>query len=175
MSFNCILADPPWPMQMAGKRTRTKEGKRPETLPYPTMTIQQICELNVRSLASDECHLWLWTTNSHIKHGFEVMQAWGFKYLVPIHWIKPSGTGNWFIHRTQTILFGYKNKCRFPLARYRPNILATGDPVRHSQKPSEFYGLIESVSPEPRLELFARYVRSGWSVWGNEVTSDVQL
>ena len=175
MSFNCILADPPWPMKMAGKRTRAKEGVRPESLPYSTMTIQQICELNVRSLASGECHLWLWTTNSHLKHGFEVMQAWGFKYLVPVHWIKPSGTGNWFIHRTQTILFGYKDRCRFPLARYRPNILATGDPIRHSQKPDKFYDLIESVSPEPRLELFARNARSGWSVWGNEVTSDVQL
>lgn len=175
MSFNCILADPPWPMKMAGKRKRSKEGQRPNTLPYPTMSIEQICNLKVREMASDECHLWLWTTNSHLEEGFKVMRAWGFKYLVPVHWIKPSGTGNWFIHRTQTCLFGYKDKCRFSLARYRPNLILTGDPVRHSQKPVEFYSLIESVSPEPRLEMFARNVRSGWFVWGNEVQSDVVI
>lgn len=175
MKFNCILADPPWQMKMAGKRRRAKEGVRPTELPYPTMTVEEISSLNISDLATDECHIWLWTTNSHLEQGFKVLDSWGFKYLAPIHWIKPSGTGNWFIHRTQTVLFGYKNKCRFELERYRPNILATGDPVRHSQKPNEFYTLIESISLPPRLELFARAERTGWSSWGNEVPSHIPV
>lgn len=136
------------------------------------MDIEEILQLPVGDLAGEGAHLWLWTTNQHLRAGFEVLDAWGFKYLAPIHWIKPSGQGNWFIHRTQTILFGYRGTCRFPAARYRPNIIATGNPVRHSQKPVEVYELIESVSPAPRIELFARQRRAGWHCWGNEVESD---
>ena len=108
------------------------------------------------------------------------MESWGFKYLAPVTWIKPSGPGNYFSHRTQTILFGYFRRCYFPLRRYAPTEFRA-NPGRHSQKPEESYTLIESVSPGPRLELFARPVtpllpkRAGWHVWGNEVKSDIDL
>lgn len=175
MSYGCILADPPWPISMAGQRTRKKEGPKPEALPYQTMSIDSICNLQIAPLAADDCHLWLWTTNQTLEHGFAVMRAWGFVYLAPIHWIKPSGMGNWFVHRTQTILFGYRSRCRFPLARYRPNLFSTSDPKRHSEKPDVAYELIEAVSPGPRLELFARAPRAGWHTWGNELPNDVEL
>lgn len=174
-AFACIVADPPWEMQMRGKRKRAKEPTLPDALPYPTMTIPEICALPVMELATAACHLWLWTTNQHLPDGFTVMQSWGFKYLVPIHWIKPSGVGNWFIHRTQTLLFGYREKCVFENARYLPNIITTGDPKRHSEKPEEAYHLIEKVSSGPRLEMFARRKREGWLAWGNEIQSDITL
>lgn len=160
---------------MSGQRKRAKEAKRPEALAYPTMTVEEICAMDVGALAADDCHLWLWTTNQHLADGFRVMEAWGFRYLAPIHWIKPSGIGCWFVHRTQTILFGYRKRCRFDAARYRPNIFQTGDPKRHSEKPDASYELIESISAGPRLEIFARRRRPGWHVWGNEVTPDVEI
>ena len=45
--------------------------------------------------------------------------------------------GNYFVHRSQTMLFGYSGKCRFPLARFRPNLIGMDgiDPKRHSEKP----------------------------------------
>lgn len=175
MKFKCILADPPWKLTMRGSRKRAKEPNLPKSLPYSTMSLSEICSLPVSAMADEDCHLWLWTTNQHLKDGFQVMEVWGFKYLAPIHWIKPSGTGNWFIHRTQTLLMGYKSKCLFANDRYRPNILVTGDPKRHSQKPEESYELIESVSCGPRLEMFARQKRDGWKVWGDEVDSDVSF
>lgn len=167
--FRTILADPPWALTMRGKRKRAKEPNLPAALPYPTMTLDEMCAMPVGELAADDCHLWLWTTNQHLSDGFRVMQAWGFRYLAPVHWIKPSGVGNWFVHRTQTVLFGYRKYCRFDGARYRPNIITTGDPKRHSQKPEESYALIESVSQAPRLELFARQKRPNWQAWGDEV------
>jgi N6-adenosine-specific RNA methylase IME4 len=167
--FRTILADPPWQLTMRGKRKRAKEPNLPNALPYPTMTLDEICAMPVGELAADDCHLWLWTTNQHMADGFRVMAAWGFRFLAPIHWIKPSGVGNWFIHRTQTLLFGYRKRCRFDGDRYKPNIITTGDPKRHSQKPEESYALIESVSQQPRLELFARQKRPNWQAWGNEV------
>jgi N6-adenosine-specific RNA methylase IME4 len=178
MIYKTILADPPWQLAMTtgAPRKLAKEGVKPKVLPYPTMPTEAICALDVGSMADEDCHLWLWTTNQHIEDGFKVMRAWGFKYLAPIHWIKPSGQGNWFIHRTQTLLFGYRKKCRFTMDRYRPNILQTREPRRHSEKPTESFELIEAISPAPRLELFARTNRLGWDAWGNECLSvDIPL
>jgi N6-adenosine-specific RNA methylase IME4 len=139
------------------------------------MPLDAIKALPVGDYATDGAHLWLWTTNQFLRQGFDVMDAWGFKYLAPIHWVKPSGVGNWFVHRTQTLLFGYKGSCRFPRDRYLPNLITTGNPVRHSAKPDASYAYIERVSPGPRLELFARARRPGWDAWGNEVSSDIDM
>jgi len=138
------------------------------------MTLGEIKALPVERIAADGCHLWLWTTNAFLRDGFDVMDAWGFRYLAPVHWIKPSGMGNWFINRTQTILFGYRKPCRMGDGRYSPNIIISSSPKRHSEKPEEAFTLIEAVSPGPRLELFARRARPGWTVWGNEVEANAE-
>ncbi len=171
--YRCILIDPPWQQKMIGKRKR--RGKYAPTLPYPTMDYAEIAQLPVGSLGADDAHLWLWTTNQFLEAGFSLLKAWGFTYLAPIHAIKPSGIGNYFVSRTQTLLFAYKKRCRFPLARYQPNIIEVHHPRRHSEKWDKTYDYIESISPSPRVELFARRKRPGWDVWGNEVESDVVL
>ena len=173
--YSCIVADPPWRQGgMTGGRYKTRL-KRPRALQYPTLSVQEIAALPVGRLAEEGCHLWLWTTNAFLHQGFHVMETWGFRYLAPIHWLKPSGIGHWFVAVTQTLLFGYKGKCQFPLRRYMRNVVSTTVPRRHSEKPPEMYDLIEAVSPGPRLELFARTPRAGWDVWGNEVESHVSL
>lgn len=164
--FRCILADPPWEQGMMGKY---QKHKRADKLEYPTMTLDEIKAMPIADCALPECHLWLWTTNQFLRDGFDVMDAWGFKYLAPIHWIKPNGIGNYFVHVTQTILFGYREKCQFPYHRYAFNTVKANQPKRHSEKPDECYQLIESISPGPRLELFSRTPREGWTSWGNEV------
>jgi N6-adenosine-specific RNA methylase IME4 len=179
MKYSTVYADPPWPIGLTGKRKR-KKGGASQFLPYPTMTIDQIAALPIDNITSPGAHLWLWTTNATIQTGFDIMQAWGFTYLAPIHWIKPTGIGNWFVHLSQTVLFGYKQSCQFLQARYRPNII-TAPARKHSQKPLEFYDLIESISPPPRLELFARpysegqMIRPGWDAYGNEIEPSITL
>lgn len=169
-----ILVDPPWKQCVSGRYKTTKK-QRPERLPYETMALDEIRRLPVNRIAADGSHLWLWTTNQFLESGFQLMRDWGFRYLAPIHAIKPSGIGNYFVHRSQTVLFGYKGKCRFPLARFRPNVIDVPQPKRHSEKWDETYRFIESISPGPRIELFARKKRVGWDAWGNEVESDVIL
>ena len=44
------------------------------------------------------------------------------------------------------------------------NLLATRK-REHSRKPDE---LIEACSPGPRLQLFARGARPGWTAWGDQ-------
>lgn len=182
--YMTILADPPWAQTLMGRRKRGgvhPAGEPATEMPYDTMTLDDIKTLPVGAWADEGAHLWLWTTNEYLRAGFDVMEAWGFKYLAPVHWVKPGGIGNWFVHRTQTLLFGYKDRCRFPLARYAPNIIETGNPAEHSAKPDATYAYIERISPGPRLEVFARPwtpmfpKRDGWDVWGNEVACDVDL
>jgi N6-adenosine-specific RNA methylase IME4 len=173
VKYKTILADPPWPQELSGKRAGRHSGAK--SLPYPTMLVYDIIHLPIRELAAEGCHLWLWTTDQFLRQGFDVLESWGFTYLKPITWVKPSGCGNYFVSRTQTMLFGYKEKCIFPLDRYKPNLLLANVSRNHSEKPGASYDLIESISPEPRLELFARRKRMGWDVWGNEVDSDIVL
>ena len=39
----------------------------------------------------------------------------------------------------------------------------------HSAKPDGFYELIETCSPGPWMDLYARRERPGWLTWGAEV------
>jgi len=178
-NYKTILADPPWEHKMVNK-WKTNGSRNNHALPYPTMKLEEICKLPIGELAAPGAHLWLWTTNEYLEAGFQVMRAWGFKYLAPVTWVKPSGIGAWFIHRTQTLLFGYRS----PLVmreRYKPTVLLAGNPEAHSAKPQESYELIEAVSQSPRIEIFARPWtpmfprRDGWDVCGNEVPQDVVL
>lgn len=171
--YMTILIDPPWPLELRGKYKShlTERGQ----LDYPTMTVEQIIGLPISSLADDNCHVWLWTTNQHLHDGFHALEAWGLNYLAPVTFEKPSGIGNYFIHVTQTVLFAYKRGCHFPMDKYLRTLLPMENPRRHSQKPHSLQDYIEMISPEPRIELFARNRRMGWDVWGNEVESDLEL
>lgn len=171
--YKCIVVDPPWPERMSNKYNKTR-NRRPASLPYKTMSIDSIKRLPVGDLAGEDAHLWLWTTNSHLRAAFDVIESWGFKYLTTITWVKPSGLGNYFVSTTQHCLFAYKGKCRFPLRRYAPTNFSAV-PRKHSEKPEAFFELCESVSPTPRVELFARKHRLGWDVWGDEVDSAIHL
>lgn len=164
-SYSCIVADPPWPVKMIG--SSKQRPARAVALPYETMSLDEIKALPVADIAAEGAHLWLWTTNGFLREAFDVMEAWGFKYLTTITWVKPNGLGAWFQSRTQHVLFGYRERCVFPLARYKPTYFAA-KPGAHSQKPDEFYDLVRSISPEPRIDLFNRRHIEGFEGWGLE-------
>ena len=44
----------------------------------------------------------------------------------------------------------------------------------HSRKPDEQYALIESCSPGPYLEMFARGTRADWTYWGDQANDDYE-
>lgn len=167
--YACIVADPPWPVKMTGKMKGRHSGA--SDLPYETMTVDEIGRLPVQDMASIGAHLWLWTTNGFLRAAFEVMEAWGFKYLTTVTWVKPSGYGPWFASTTQHVLFGYREKCIFPLGRYKPTHFHASPRRKHSRKPDEFYDLVRAISPEPRIDLFNRREIDGFEGWGFESPS----
>lgn len=178
--YQIIYADPPWDLGEFGlgrdmRPNRKYNIGRAIKLDYPVMSEAEICSLGVPSIADDICHLWLWAANGSVHSAFHVMEAWGFKYLNMLTFNKPSGVGAWFVNTTQHLLFGYKGKLEMGEGRYTPTSQKF-QPRRNSKKPDFVYDLVESVSPyDRRIELFARQKVEGWSVWGNEVESDIDM
>lgn len=172
--FRTILADPPWQFQ---NRTGKMAPEHKRLNRYGTMKLDDILSLPVRALADDPAHLYLWVPNALLPEGLRVMEAWGFQYKANVVWHKirkdggPDGRGVGFYFRnvTELILFGIRGKNARTLApgRRQVNFLAT-QKREHSRKPDEAYDIIESCSPGPYLELFARGTRPKWSVWGNQ-------
>jgi N6-adenosine-specific RNA methylase IME4 len=172
--FGTILADPPWRFANSTGKV-APEHKR--LARYSTMTLEEIKELPVPMFAADTSHLYLWVPNALLPLGLEVMAAWGFTYKANIIWHKirkdggPDGRGVGFYFRnvTEVLLFGTRGKNARTLApgRRQVNFLAT-QKREHSRKPDEIFPIIEACSPGPRLELFAREKRKGWTVWGNQ-------
>ncbi|MHB1855070.1 MAG: MT-A70 family methyltransferase, partial [Acidimicrobiales bacterium] len=78
-----------------------------------------------------------------------------------------------FRNVTEPILFGVRGHLRTgPAGRRQVNMIESRK-REHSRKPEEQYALIESCSPGPYLELFARYARLGWTAWGHEADDAV--
>jgi N6-adenosine-specific RNA methylase IME4 len=102
--------------------------------------------------------------------GFALLERWGFRCVTKLTWCKPHfGMGNYFRGSTEDVLFGVKGS--LPLLRHDVGTWFAADRDReHSAKPEEFYRLVETCSPGPWLEMFARRPRKGWVSWGAEVT-----
>ncbi len=172
--FSTILADPPWQFQ---NRTGKMAPEHKRLNRYGPMDLDAIKALPVAEVTADTAHLYLWVPNALLPDGLEVLRAWGFQYKSNLVWHKirkdggsdGRGVGFYFRNVTELILFGVRGKNARTLApgRSQVNLLAT-QKREHSRKPDELYPLVESCSPGPFLEMFARGSRKGWSTWGNQ-------
>jgi N6-adenosine-specific RNA methylase IME4 len=176
--FRTILADPPWQFQ---NRTGKMAPEHRRLSRYATMNLDAVRALPVSAVAEETAHLYLWVPNALLPLGLEVMAAWGFSYKSNIIWHKirkdggsdGRGVGFYFRNVTEVILFGVRGRNARTLAagRRQVNMLQTRK-REHSRKPDEQYELIESCSPGPYLELFARGTRPKWTMWGNQASDD---
>jgi N6-adenosine-specific RNA methylase IME4 len=177
--YRTVLADPAWRFS---NRTGKVAPEHRRLDRYDTMTTDDICSIPVADVAAEDgSHLYLWVPNALLVDGLRVMEAWGFRYITNIVWAKrrkdggPDGRGVGFYFRnvTELILFGVRGSMRtLDAGRRQVNMIETRK-REHSRKPDEQYELIESCSPGPYLELFARYPRDGWDVWGAEADATV--
>jgi N6-adenosine-specific RNA methylase IME4 len=56
------VVDPPWPYEK-----REDDPSHRGVLPYATESIEHIRLLDVAGLAHEDCILWLWSTNHHMR------------------------------------------------------------------------------------------------------------
>ena len=80
---------------------------------------------------------------------------------------KQMGTGDWLRGKSEHCLMCVRGKPTIQLTN-QTTVLA--GPIRkHSQKPEEFYQMVEGLCPGAKMELFQRTPREGWIGHGNEV------
>ena len=164
-----IVADPPWwPKLHANTVGRTRGAYRAGPQRYYTlMTVEQI--VSMKPITQKRAHLWLWVLNQHIDWGYVVARAWGFEPQQTITWCKPTlGIGQFQCNSEQVLVcrkggpvdnaFGKTCGTHFTWPRRK-----------HSEKPNEFFELVERVSPGPYYEMFARVERSGWKQMGDQL------
>ena len=166
--FGTIYADPPW--QYGNQGTRASTGNH-----YNTMSLDDICNMPIESLAADDAHLHLWTTNAFLFDAKRVMDAWSFEYRSVFVWVKPQmGIGNYWRVSHEFLLLGIRgNAKRFNEHNHKS--WAEIDRSKHSAKPEQIRQTIERVSNGPYLELFGRKQVHGWTVFGNQVSTQSVL
>lgn len=189
--YDVLVVDPPWSYgKSVAERTLSRNVG---TRHYQTIGQNGDGEINRKTgagveniiqsfpmaqFAAENAHLYLWTTNPKLPFAFKVMQEWGFTYKTTITWIKTRKDGGiigngmgWFYRgATEHVLFGVKGRRPIPSGFRKPNVILAKR-GKHSEKPQEFYALVDTVSGEnaKKIDVFARRERLGWEAWGSEV------
>lgn len=178
--YDIIYADPPW--DYGGQVQFDKSGIRAENLNlkrdtmygtdyfrYPPLKLSELKSLDVKSIAADDCILFMWTTGPQLANAVELGKAWGFEYkTVAFVWDKRlHNPGRYTLSQTEFVL-AFK-KGRFPTPRGARNIrqLISVRRGEHSEKPEAVIDGITKMFPEQaKIELFARKNYYGWDNWG---------
>jgi len=185
--YQIIYADPPWSYyndSTAEPNCTTIKGMRRP--PYSVMGSEEIARLPVQNIASDNCILFIWTTDYHLEKCLKVIKSWGFEYkTIGFAWQKlnkkfePICFMGAYTMKSgiELCLLATKGKNAHKLVkRHNVKSLIKSLRLKHSQKPDEVRErIVQLVGDLPRIELFAREKYPGWDVWGNEVESDIEL
>lgn len=168
--YSLIVADPPWPLQA-------------DSLPYPTMSLPAIYDLPVADVAADDAVLWLWVVDAFLAEAFEVIKRWGFTYARrTLVWDKRASAPHpWLPGQHELCLIATRGSPIIHPAK--ATTVLSNKRGRHSEKPMEFFDLVEEMCPaRRRLEMFARpgddghYAREGrWTPWGDEIPRPILL
>lgn len=169
-TWRTIVADPPWRPRLHANTVGRWSGpyRAGPARYYPLMSVAEICAMVPKT--AKRAHLWLWGINQHLDWAYEVARAWGFEPIQCVTWAKPGlGTGQFQCNSEQVLLCRKGGPVGNAFGRTRGTHFSWPRTRRHSEKPREFFDLVERVSPGPYLEMFARTRRDGWDSWGNEV------
>lgn len=167
--YRCIIIDPPWPMPKIERGVRENQY---QNLDYRTLDIEEIADeawVPVRTVADDDCHIYLWVTHRFLPDGMRLLEAWGFRYQCVMTWRKNVGiTPYSWMYDTEHILFGHRGNLKLTKMGLR---LSFDAPVQgHSVKPDVFYDRVREASPGPRLDMFPGVEHDGFEPWGLEVS-----
>lgn len=170
--FSVIACDPPW-----SDPFREDDPSHRMILGYSTLPVDEICAIPVGDIAAKDCVLLLWITNVHLLQGshLKVLQAWGFESKVIMTWVKTNGfgMGEWLRGQTEHVIVAARGKpARQPLTNESTVLLFAPRTGQHSEKPDQFYAMVERLYPAPvdgYLEMFSRKQREGWVCWGDQV------
>lgn len=176
MKYRTIVVDPPWPYEDGCVAQGPGHGvlRRDQPLPYAGMSLEEIRALKLPADVDSRC--FLWTTNRYLPDAFSVLWAWGFSYRQTLVWHKVDTNlvGSVAPNSAEFLLVGVHGKPE-RLGHLPASVIASSRKGGHSAKAELWLDYIESISPPPRLEMFARRNRLGWDTWGNEALEHVEV
>lgn len=174
LSFDMVLADPPWDYKMYSERGHKKSPHAQ----YQCLPLDEIQALPVSALCRGDALCWLWTTWPMLAQGMQTLDAWGFRYVTGGAWHKRTktgktafGTGYVMRSATEPFLIGTLGS---PLTARNVRNIIDAETRGHSRKPDAQYDMIERLLPRATraVELFARQQWTGgklrWDAWGNQ-------
>ena len=163
--YRVIYADPPWNYGNSGLDDYGHAERH-----YPTMSIEELCNLDVPDIIEDNSVLFLWTTSPLLEDSFRLVRAWGFKYKTSFVWNKiKHNFGYYNSVRHELLLVCTKGSC-LPDNSKLFNSVQSIERKEHSEKPEEFREIIETLYTRgKKIELFSRKQTKGWDAWGNQV------
>ena len=170
--YGLILADPAWKHDCHhGYFISSK-------IPYPVMTEDEIVATapQIDRLAAKDCTLFLWVPACLLDVALRVIEAWRFEYHTHWVWHKADrkNPGHYGRADHEDLIIAGRGKCTptvDPKAVFSVSSVQSFPRrgLQHSEKPVEYYELIERLYPGvKKIELFARKRRAGWASWGNE-------
>ena len=167
--YNVIYADPPWKYG-----DKLIEGYGAVEHHYTSMTIQELCELDIKNIVDDNAVLFLWVTSPLLEECFSVIKAWGFKYKASFIWDKiKHNWGHYNSVRHEFLLICVRGTFLPQSKELHDSVISIERSKEHSEKPEYFRKLIEKMYPDSKkIELFARRKTKGWQVWGAEINND---
>jgi len=165
--YGVIYGDPEWRDEVWGRETGL--DRAPDNH-YATSPDEIIKSRPVETIAAKDCVLFLWSTVQHLAVAIEVMQKWGFEYKSRVMWVKPSiSLGRWIRSRHEVLLIGTRGKIPCPALGTQWESYIDSPRGAHSERPDVFAAMVEKLYPTvPKIELNARRVGPGWTVWGLE-------
>jgi len=171
--FDVIVTDPPWTLA-------TEKSTRGVALNYDQIT-DKILLNNVPfgQLLNGNGVIFMWVINAKLIWALEWLEGQGFEILDCITWLKMSsnrlmarGHGYYLQHAKEDCIIAVKGDVR----HFNWEKLTTafvGEKRCQSQKPSDFYDMIEAFAPDNAcfLEVFGRRnnLRNGWVTIGNQL------
>lgn len=178
--FRVLLVDPPWKFGDSLPGLTRGAAKQ-----YPCMPTHEIERLVLPPLAAD-CVLLLWKVAAMPSDALRVCQAWGFTPKTEIVWVKTTkasedtgatrlafGMGHQVRACHETCVIATRGRVK-PLHRSQRSVFMAPR-LAHSQKPDAFYEIVEPLYAGPRVELFARRARDGWTQFGFDLGSTLEV
>jgi N6-adenosine-specific RNA methylase IME4 len=161
--YDVIVIDPPWQMKKIEREVAPEQVE----FDYPTMDYDEI--LNIEIPASDNCHIFLWTTQKHLPYAFEILEKWGANYVFTMVWHKNGGFQPFGLpqYNCEFCLYGKIGTPEFLDFKQFPTCF-NADRTGHSEKPQYFYDLLNRVTIGRKLDMFNRRKIEGFDAYGNE-------
>lgn len=174
MKYSILYADPPWRFQVYNRDSGL--DKSPDRH-YQTMMPCEIADLPIADMADKNALLAMWVYDPMLPAALTVAEAWGFKFkTVLFRWLKTGKNGKLAFGTGYHTRGGGCEECwlfsrgkGLPVLSHSIRKEFYAPRREHSRKPDEVPGwLVDLYGDVPRVELFARTERPGWSAWGNE-------